>query len=161
MDNGKSQKHHGLHQPFLTITGGYMLTPEIYFIASGIEDILRRAAIADGLTCVPPIFEWVAELRNATDPFNPGEKSLSYGKYQTTIENKEAYEKLIDLPRHLEIWPEYIRVNYMLSDSVLGTRITAVLRMDIAHPPEYLEALEAAGSLVTRTDEIKFIKCSI
>jgi len=111
-----------------------MLTPEIYSVASGIEDVFQ---------------------------FKPSEKSLSFGRYQTTIENKEAYEKLIDLPRNLEIWPEYIRVNYELSDSVRGVRISAVLRIDVAHPHEYLEALEAAGSLITRTDETKVIQCGL
>jgi len=144
-----------------SLKGGYMLTPEIYSVASGIEDVLKRAALSDGISIVPSVFQWTYNSINATDQFNQGKKTLEYSKCQMTIEDEKAYENIIDLPRHIEIYPEYLRVEYSISDSVKGVGIYAILRIDISHPPEYLDALEAAGSIIEQTDKTLVIQCGI
>lgn len=139
------------------------LAPEVYSIMSGIADVLTQAARADGFADIPHI-DWNFFSLDCNNAFRERNPSITGTAGRIVGSHVNLYERvLMSNLGELGLDTKDLLVRYMLKDTHKGTRIEATIDMWINHPPQYLEAMEQAGSLrhEVKTEKTTFIQCEL
>lgn len=138
------------------------MNAELKALMAGMEDVLRQAAECDGFK-TPERIRWEFNQTGANNEFRVAPRSLTGRLFELSVYRQNLYEyrRVLmsdSLLGSVQVDADDLLAVYRLKDSHNGMPIVAEMRFYLQHPPEYREALEAAGSI--RSHHSAYVSCS-